>query len=90
MESPSRAVGEGSNSQEGRFQGENQLVVQIVKHNRLVRKHIEVNFGHLDNNENPGQADCREKSTAHSESSTKEAKTEKSKCFWKTLKMQPN
>ena len=46
--------------------------------------------GHLDNNENPGQADCHEKGTDHSEGSTEEAKAEKSKCFWKPLKMQPN
>ena len=46
--------------------------------------------GHLGNNEDPGQADCHEKSTAHSEGSTEEAEAEKSKCFWKTLNMQPN
>ena len=46
--------------------------------------------GHLDNNENPGQTDCYEKGAAHSEGSTEEAEAEKSKCFWKTLNMQPN
>ena len=46
--------------------------------------------GHLDNNENPGQADCHEQGTDHGEGSTEEAEAEKSKCFWKTLKMKPD
>ena len=46
--------------------------------------------GHLDNNEHPGQADCCEKGTDHSEGSTEEAEAKKSECFWKTLEMHPN
>ena len=37
VESPSAAVGKGENPQEGRFQGENQPMVQIVKDSRLRR-----------------------------------------------------
>ena len=37
VESPSAAVGKGENPQEGRFQGKNQPMVQIVKDSRLRR-----------------------------------------------------
>ena len=35
VESPSAAVGKGGDNQTDRFHAENQLMVQIVKHNRL-------------------------------------------------------
>ena len=38
VESPSAAVGEGGDNQTDRFQEENPLIVQIVKHNRLRSK----------------------------------------------------
>ena len=45
---------------------------------------------HLDNNENPGEADCHKKGADQSEGSREEAEAEKSERFWKTLKMQPS
>ena len=45
--------------------------------------------GHLDNDENPGEADCKEKCAAHSQGSTREGEAANCECFWKTLKMQP-
>ena len=44
VESPSTAVGEGGKSQTSRFQGEDQLMVQIVKHNRLKNNIIGVHM----------------------------------------------
>ena len=46
--------------------------------------------GHLDNDEDPGEADCHEKGADHSEGSAEEAKAEKSESFWKTFKTQPS
>ena len=46
--------------------------------------------GHLDNNENPGQADCHKQGTDHGEGSTEEAEADESESFWKTLKLQAN
>ena len=41
VESPNAAVGKGDKNQAGRFQAENQLMVQIVKHNRLRSKSLD-------------------------------------------------
>ena len=46
--------------------------------------------GDLDNDENPGEADCHKKGAAHSERPGGEGEAEESENFWKTLKMQPN
>ena len=45
--------------------------------------------GDLDNDENPGEADCHEKGAAHSERPGGEGEAEEGEDFWKTLKMQP-
>ena len=39
VKSPGRAVGKGGDAQADRFHGENQLMIQVVKHDRL-RKNI--------------------------------------------------
>ena len=41
VESPNAAVGKGDKNQAGRFQAKNQLMVQIVKHNRLRSKSLD-------------------------------------------------
>ena len=46
--------------------------------------------GHLDNDEDPGEADCHEKGADHSEGSAEETEAEKSESFWETFKTQPS
>ena len=78
MDGQGAAEGKGEDGEAGGGSGEKQLVVQIVKHNRL-KDEVGIKWViscHLDDDEHPGETDSNEEATGDGESERGEAEAE--------------